>query len=83
MKEITVKNTNIVLEEEDKKRLLKWLIDKNMSQAALARSLNISKTYLNLVLNGKRQVSYKIIKSLEELGYNVVLYYGEKTLYWL
>lgn len=81
MKEITVKNTNIVLEEEDKKRLLKWLIDKNMSQAALARSLNISKTYLNLVLNGKRQVSYKIIKSLEELGYNVVLYYGEKTLY--
>lgn len=73
MKEITVKNTNIVLEEEDKKRLLKWLIDKNMSQAALARSLNISKTYLNLVLNGKRQVSYKIIKSLEELGYKVVL----------
>ena len=45
----------------------KWLIDKNLTQAEIARKAGVSQTAVHLVLRG-RSVSSKIVKILEELG---------------
>ena len=41
-----------------------------MKQVELAKQLGVSKAYISMVLNGKKQPSKQITKALAELGVN-------------
>lgn len=57
-------------ESKDKKRFNKWLKEKSFKQKDVANILEISFSYLTLVLNGERALTKKMIKKLEQIGFN-------------
>lgn len=57
-------------ENKDRKRFNKWLKEKSLKQKDVANILEISCCYLTLVLNGKRALTKKMVKKLEQIGFN-------------
>lgn len=57
-------------EKKDRKRFDKWLKEKSFKQKDVANILEISNSYLTLVLNGKRALTKKMVKKLEQIGFN-------------
>lgn len=69
MKLITKTKTYLYFTPESKKNFMKWLVDQEITLGKIADMLDISSTYLSLVLNGQREVTMKLKEKLEELGY--------------
>ena len=60
---------NNLFTNEDRTNLAIWLITNEMNQADLANKLNLSETYISLVINGKRPVTEELKKKFKEIGY--------------
>ena len=71
MKQKTIIKTYLYFDEDERKRFKKWLIDKNLSLGIVADKLEVSSSYLWLVINGQREVTKKLKESLEALGYEM------------
>ena len=58
-------------DDAERKRFKIWLIQNSTMQEEVAKKLNVSETYISLVLTGKRAATDKFLKGLEKLGYKV------------
>lgn len=71
MKLITISKTYAYFTEGDLKNFKKWLIEKGLTFGEVADKLDVSWTYLSLVVNGKRPITKKFRVKLEALGYEM------------
>ena len=71
MKQITITKTYAYFGEEDLKNFKKWLIEKGLTFGEVADKVDISWTYLSLIINGKRPLTKKFKDKLEALGYEM------------
>ena len=56
------------LENEDKKKIKVWLIQKEMTLVGLADKLGISLSLLGAIMNGTRAISIENIAKLKVMG---------------
>lgn len=56
------------LENEDKKKIKVWLIQKEMTLVGLADELGISLSLLGAIMNGTRAISIENIAKLKVMG---------------
>lgn len=56
-------------DDAERKRFKIWLIENSIMQKEVAKKLNISETYISLVLTGKRAATDKFLKGLSKLGF--------------
>ena len=71
MKLITKTKNYLYFGVEDCKNFKKWLVDMGLKFGDVADKLEVSSTYLYLVINGKREVTKKLKEKLEALGYEM------------
>ena len=55
---------------EDRIKFAIWLINKDLSLTKAAEKCGFSKTYLSLLVNGKRPFTEGVKSKLEDLGYD-------------
>lgn len=66
-----VETKKYYLDIEDKKKVKKWLIDNEMTLVGLADKLEISLSYVGLLMNGQRPINEKIFTKLNDMGLNL------------
>ena len=54
----------LVFDDDDVVHLLRAAIEREGSQMAFAKRYGVNRTYLNMVLNGKRHLSGRLVKAL-------------------
>ena len=67
------RNNKLFFDNAERKHFKIWLIENSTMQEEVAKKLNISETYISLVLTGKRAVTDKFLKGLEKLGYKAII----------
>ena len=60
-------------EIEDRKKFKLWCIKNNTNMVEVSKTLGISCSYLNAVLNGIRAITEEMIAKLSMLGFKVKL----------
>ena len=71
MKEKKITKTYLYFDSDSKKKFLKWLLDSDLSIGEVCDKLNISYSYLYLVLNGQREVTNRLKENLKSIGYEM------------
>lgn len=71
MKTKQITKTYLYFDSESKKKFLKWLLDSDLSIGKVCDKLNVSYSYLYLVLNGQREVTNRLKENLESIGYEM------------
>ena len=54
----------VIFDEEDVRRLLRFEVEKDGSQAAFARRRNVERMYINAILRGKRPVTKTVADAI-------------------
>ena len=67
----TLSKESIYLEKEDHREIKKYLIDTNRSLKWLAGKLEISYSYLHLLLGGYRPIPKEILEKLVDRGIKI------------
>lgn len=60
-----------ILDDNEIKQIKKQLVDKDLSQSQLANNLGVSKAYINAIINGKKIITKRTIKILENQGIKI------------
>lgn len=71
MKEKKITKTYLYFDPDSKKSFQKFLIEKDLTLGEAADLLNVSSTYLSLVLNGQREVTNRLKEQLKVIGYEM------------
>ena len=70
MKTKQITKTYLYFDSDSKKKFQKWLIDNDLTYGEVADKLNVSYSYLFMVLNGQREVTKRLQENLKEIGYD-------------
>lgn len=71
MKEKQITKTYLYFDADSKKSFQKFLIEKDLTLGEAADLLNVSSTYLSLVLNGQREVTNRLKEQFKIIGYEM------------
>ena len=71
MQEKKITKTYLYFDSDSKKSFQKFLIEKDLTLGEAADLLNVSSTYLSLVLNGQREVTKRLQEQLNAIGYEM------------
>lgn len=71
MKTKQITKTYLYFDSDSKKNFLKWLLDSDLSIGEVCDKLNVSYSYLYLVLNGQREVTDRLKENLKSIGYEM------------
>ena len=71
MKEKQITKTYLYFDADSKKKFQKFLIEKDITLGEAADLLNVSSTYLSLVLNGQREVTNRLKEQFKIIGYEM------------
>lgn len=71
MKEKQITKTYLYFDPDSKKSFQKFLIEKDLTLGEAADLLNVSSTYLSLVLNGQREVTNRLKEQFKIIGYEM------------
>ena len=60
--------TYYLLDNNDVKKIKKFLINKNWNYSSLALELQISDSYVSALITGKRNLTKKLLQKFKEIG---------------